>query len=317
MRALLATTGRPGGPGRQAPDRRLEAWLAAAVVALSVLTLCAALARADGDPASDVLLRASVFYPYSDPVSPSLQKTLDAETEAADRAHFPIKVALIQSSADLGAVPSMFGRPQTYADFLEQEIDFQARQPLLVVMPEGYGVQGLSAPAAAVLASLVRPNGSQTDDLARAAIAAVGALAARSGHRIDTSTNASAVANSHQSVTLELVALAIVAIAAAAALTARRTTGWPGSGGRVHAGAGAMRRSSNAAATVAHGEQATAIQPLFVVALVLTVAGVVWAAVRGLTFYGVGPVEVGYDLDQPPLLLVIVGAWLWYRSRRR
>jgi hypothetical protein len=30
----------------------------------------------------------------------------------------------------------------------------------------------------------------------------------------------------------------------------------------------------------------------------------------------VGPVDVGYDLDQPPLLLVLVASWLVLRSRR-
>jgi hypothetical protein len=42
-----------------------------------------------------------------------------------------------------------------------------------------------------------------------------------------------------------------------------------------------------------------------------------WAIARGLQFYGLAPASLGYDVDQPPLLLVLVGAWLWYRSRRR
>ena len=54
-----------------------------------------------------------------------------------------------------------------------------------------------------------------------------------------------------------------------------------------------------------------------VVALVLVAAGVLWAAARGLEFYGVSVPDVGYDLDQPPLLLAFVGAWLVYRSRRQ
>ena len=60
-----------------------------------------------------------------------------------------------------------------------------------------------------------------------------------------------------------------------------------------------------------------AIQPRLVVGLVLIVAGCVWAAARGLSFFGVIPLHLGYDLDQPPLLLVLVGIWLAYRSRRR
>lgn len=58
------------------------------------------------------------------------------------------------------------------------------------------------------------------------------------------------------------------------------------------------------------------VQPRLVVGLVLICAGVAWAAVRGLSFYGVGLADLGYDLDQPPLLLLLVGAWLLYRSRR-
>jgi hypothetical protein len=287
--------------------------------------LVAVAAHADGDPASDVLLRENVFYPYSDPVSPSLQKSLDAETAAASRAHFPIKVALIQSSMDLGAVPSMFGRPQTYADFLEQEIAAGAERPLLVVMPKGYGVQGVGSATAAIVGSLARPTGAQSDDLARAAIAAVEALAARSGHRIDPSPQSSpSVGGSRRSVPLELAALGAAAIAAAGALVALRTRRrWMWSdrvrvqlGGAFVARAPGRSRRRRAFGAL-DGFGGAAVQPLSVVALVLVCAGVVWAAARGLEFYGVTPLEVGYDLDQPPLLLVLVGAWLWYRSRRR
>ncbi len=54
-----------------------------------------------------------------------------------------------------------------------------------------------------------------------------------------------------------------------------------------------------------------------VVALTLIAAGLLWAIARGLEFYGLAPAHVGYDLDQPPLLLVFVGAWLLYRRRLR
>lgn len=64
-----------------------------------------------------------------------------------------------------------------------------------------------------------------------------------------------------------------------------------------------------------HGLRERAIQPRFLVGLVLIAAGLVWAAFRGLVFFGVGPVDLAYDLDQPPLLLVVVGFWLMYRSR--
>jgi len=57
------------------------------------------------------------------------------------------------------------------------------------------------------------------------------------------------------------------------------------------------------------------IQPRLVVGLVLIASGVFWALFRGLEFYGLGPVDLAYDLDQPPLLLALVGVWLLYRSR--
>jgi len=98
------------------------------VAAVIAVTVVASLARADGDPASDVLLHDDVFFPYGEPVSAGLQARLDAETAAATRASFPIKVALIQSSVDLGAVGSLFGRPQMYADFLDQELGLQTEQ---------------------------------------------------------------------------------------------------------------------------------------------------------------------------------------------
>ena len=287
------------------------------ILALTVLATAVApgIARADGDPASDVLLREDVFYPYSEPVSADLQKKLDAEMAAATQAHFPIKVALIQSAVDLGAVTSLFDRPQRYADFLEQEIDFQTRQPLLVVMPQGFGVQGLSGPSAAAAGSLIRPTGGQSDDLARAAIAAVDTLAAAAGHRIGTDAGSSAADAGGPSGTLVLGALAFAALAAGAALYARGARGRLAWSGRVQPAGGFAPPDARGVSTTGVG--AAPVQPLQMVALVLILAGVVWAAARGLRFYGVGLVDVGYDLDQPPLLLMFVAGWLWYRSRRR
>src|SRR5581483_8345153 len=112
--------------------------LITAVAMLAAATVPAA-ARADGDPASDVLLGENVFYPYTPPVSRELQRTLDGETAAAAKAGLAVKVALIASPVDLGVIPDLFNKPQQYAAFLDQEISFQGKQPLLVVMPSGLG----------------------------------------------------------------------------------------------------------------------------------------------------------------------------------
>jgi hypothetical protein len=152
---------------------------------LSTAMLLPALAVADGDPASDALLGQNVFYPYSPPVPRSVAATLNAETAAAKRAGFPLKVALIGAPVDLGVIPDLFGKPQKYADFLDQEISFQGKQPLLVVMAAGYGVQGVPGPAKLAAAGLHPPAGRTTTDLAQAAIGAVAKLAAASGHKLN------------------------------------------------------------------------------------------------------------------------------------
>ena len=189
-------------------------WLA------SIATLIVpAAALSDGDPASDVLLAESVFYPYSPSVAAGLQKTLDAEAALANRAHFPIKVALIDTPVDLGAIPTLFAKPQQYADFLDQEISFAgSTQLLLVVMPNGYGVRGLGTSATDTASVLERPSGRASDDLARAAIAAVPKLAAAAGHPIGSVSAGSDAGEGNDATELSVGALVFLAVTASAAL---------------------------------------------------------------------------------------------------
>ena len=58
-------------------------------------------------------------------------------------------------------------------------------------------------------------------------------------------------------------------------------------------------------------------QPRLAIGFMMIAGGIGWAIARGLQFYGLTPAGIAYDLDQPPLLLVLVGTWLLYRSRRR
>jgi hypothetical protein len=66
---------------------------------------------------------------------------------------------------------------------------------------------------------------------------------------------------------------------------------------------------------VSDGIHGTVGQPRLLVGITLIAAGLIWAVLRGLEFYGLSPIHLAYDLDQPPLLLLLVGAWLLYRSR--
>jgi hypothetical protein len=203
--------------------RRLVAIL---VAAMSLLAWAPAHAFADGDPASDVLLGENVFYPYQPAVSQQIQKALNAQTAAAKRSGFPIKVALIASPVDLGVIPGLFGKPQKYAAFLDQEISFRGKQPLLVVMKTGYGVQGLNAKATALAASLAKPASGNSSDLAAAARTAVTRLADASGHPI--SSPSASPSGSHSSggssstIVIVLVAAALAVAGALATITLRR-----------------------------------------------------------------------------------------------
>lgn len=206
--------------------------LAAAL--LVAVSMPAAPALGDGDPASDVLLGENVFYPYSPPVEGSVAKALDAATAAAKRARFPLKVALIGAPVDLGVIPDLFGKPQKYAEFLDQEISFRTKQPLLVVMAAGYGVEGLGSKATAAVASLPKPSGTQPTDLAKAALPAVAKLAEASGHPLTGVPEARSSAGSSSisaSTIIIVVCLAIAAVAVAAALVMMRRRERAGSAG--------------------------------------------------------------------------------------
>jgi hypothetical protein len=197
---------------------------AATILALAALAvgLAAASALADGDPASDVLLGENVFYPYSPTVSPGLQQTLNAETAATTRAPYPIKVALIHEPADLGAITTLWGKPQQYPNFLDQEISFTpTKQRLLVVMPNGYGLKGLG-PAAQTAAASMKKAGGQIDDLARAAILALPKLTAADDHPIGTVAVGSGTGGTHADRVLTAALVAAAAIVSAAMVITMR-----------------------------------------------------------------------------------------------
>ena len=177
-----------------------------------------ALARADGDPASDVLLGDDVFYPYSPATPRPIQLRLNAIMARARAQGFPIKVALIAAPTDLGVIPDLFGKPQAYAKFLDQEISFQGRQRLLVVMAAGYGAQGFPVPAASAVATLARPAGRTAAALAQAAMVAVPRLAAASGHPIRGLPATSSAGGSGGHRALVAIGLAVAAVLAAGAL---------------------------------------------------------------------------------------------------
>lgn len=111
----------------------------AALVAV-FLSLGGGVAWADGDPASDVLASARVFWPYNLKVPADSREKLNATVTAVTRNGLPVRVAMVQSEFDLGSVGVLFGHPQDYSQFLAQGLANFNRDWVIVVMPNGYGV---------------------------------------------------------------------------------------------------------------------------------------------------------------------------------
>jgi hypothetical protein len=189
--------------------RRLRLTTAAAV-----LMTCAAPAppvHADGDPASDVLLGQNTFLPYGGVLPAQLQANVQQAVTDANAASLPLKVAVIASPDDLGAVPQMFGQPQQYASFLYKELvggpstyrvhapaavaarrsaaKGASRAALLVVMPNGYGVAGAAPAKAQHAVTNTTVNARDGVGLGQATVDGVVKLARNAGHPIAAPPN--------------------------------------------------------------------------------------------------------------------------------
>lgn len=148
-----------------------------ALAALLILTGKADLALADGDPASDTLYSGMVFYPYAPAVSSTSAAQLNSLLRRVNKKGFPIRVALIARFTDLGTVTSLFNQPQNYAQFLSSELKGWYSGPVLVVMPNGFGLaeQGYALPTTN-LQGITVPTDNGSDGLVAAAITAINAL---------------------------------------------------------------------------------------------------------------------------------------------
>jgi hypothetical protein len=158
---------------------RLRA-LAAVVAAASVAVPAAG---ADGDPASDYLISRQTFLPFNAKISEEQVEALNGIVADANEKGYKIRVAIISKPFDLGSVPSLYGKPTTYARFLGQELAFVYKNRLLIVMPNGYGVSrnGKSLPDAQRVVDALPPPGDGGPALAAAATGAVRRLAADAG----------------------------------------------------------------------------------------------------------------------------------------
>ena len=158
------------------------AGLLAVVVATGAF---ASIARADGDPASDVLVSQTVFLPSDASVSAQQQARLVGLLQASAQGGFPVRVAVISSGYDLGSVTALWRKPRAYARFLGIELSLVHRQPLLVVMPDGFGFSWPRHSTASAYRLLSRiPIGPAGAAMLAATRAAVRTLAAANGSTI-------------------------------------------------------------------------------------------------------------------------------------
>jgi hypothetical protein len=153
------------------------------LIALALLALLLpAAARANGDPASDVLLTDQVFLPFEAPISKSSQDDLRKTVAEANKKGVKLRVALIAFTSDLGTAVSLWKHPQQYSEFLGKEIAFVYTGPLLVSMPSGFGYYDQGKPAGKQLRVLAKMKpGTTPTPLADSTAAAVRALAAAQG----------------------------------------------------------------------------------------------------------------------------------------
>ena len=210
---------RPHGRRRA---RLLAQALASAFMLALVSGLLASSALADGDPASDVLATQSLFLPQDAGISLAQQDQLTAMLLAATNSGYPIRVAIISSSTDLGSVTELWRQPQTYARFLGQELSLVYHGPLLVIMPDGFGLVSLNPavppdPSALAGVSIGQGGGSV---LGTTALTAIQRLAGASGHSVPIPAAVAMTTPAGSNDTLPWIALAVGAVLVALAWTA-------------------------------------------------------------------------------------------------
>jgi len=166
----------------------------ALLLATGVATFYAGGARANGDPASDVLPFSTVYFSIKDPKTSASGRDLLKVTHAAAKDKRPIRVALISQPSDLGLIQSLWQKPQPYAEFLGKEL-FQFAHytgTTLIAMPNGYGIYGpQAAKAKPALAKLPKPGTSDLEQLGKDAAKATTRVAAANGYPLPAPSSGS------------------------------------------------------------------------------------------------------------------------------
>jgi hypothetical protein len=216
--------------------QRLLAALGGLLLVSLIVLAAAGTARADGDPASDVLTGQRYFLPQDAGFSNAEQAQLAALLAAAQRSGSPLRVAVIASPTDLGSIAQLWRAPAAYAQFLDQELSLVYHGTLLVVMPQGLGLAGPNAHRAAAGAALRSlGNGAPAGPgLGRLTLQAVQRVSASTGHPLSLgAVSASSSPPPGSGSPLPLVALVLGGVLVVAAWTASLRVRPLGTGGGV------------------------------------------------------------------------------------
>jgi cytochrome oxidase Cu insertion factor (SCO1/SenC/PrrC family)/thiol-disulfide isomerase/thioredoxin len=251
----------------------------------------AASARADGDPGSDVLVYQSLFLEADAGITVPQQAALGKLLRSAASAGFPIRVAVIASRSDLGAITGLWRAPRSYARFLGLELSLAYRGRLLVVMPNGFGFNWPGHSSASAYRTLARVRiGSGGSGLTAAVQGAVAALAAQAHVKLGagggtatgaapassaggTAAGGGPAATAHGADTLVALIAVVGGLLAAAVLVLRRRFGL---GPRL---AGARRRALGAwRAHVPAQVSLAAVALLAVLAIPIVIANLLGSA---------------------------------------
>jgi hypothetical protein len=188
------------------------------VLMIAACTL-AGTAHADGDPASDYLLGTQVFFSIDVKLPAAKQQELVSIVRDANKSGYAIRVALIASPYDLGAVTSLWRKPRQYAKFLGAELQYIYKHRLLVVMPNGFGFNWSKHPSSqedAVLSTV--PIGTGAVGMLDSAVAAVQKLAATSDVKVVRTPAAATTGKGGFAHSRALIVLAVIAVLALAVL---------------------------------------------------------------------------------------------------
>jgi hypothetical protein len=114
--------------------------LAIAATVLACSLVFASPARADGDPAGDVLANQAVFYGSALDLKSREAAQLWQLVSDAKAAGYEVRVAALSVQQDLGSIDYLWDDPLNYSEFLAAELAYIYRGRTLVAMPSGYAL---------------------------------------------------------------------------------------------------------------------------------------------------------------------------------